>query len=73
MDEQQSIVNITSGIFAFIFILFFIKYLILTLTKGVYKTFQRHPIVAIICIIFAILIYFTWAFCEVFTKPINNK
>jgi hypothetical protein len=43
----------------------------LLLTKGVVKTFQRHPVVAIICIIFLFPLYAIWAFCELFTGSID--
>ena len=55
--------------------LFFIclALLLLVLIKGVIKTFKRQPIVAILCIIFLFPIYIIWAFCELFTKPINEE
>ena len=55
--------------------LFFIclALLLLVLIKGVIKTFKRQPIVAILCIIFLFPFYIIWAFCELFTKPINEK
>ena len=43
------------------------------LIKGVVKTFKRHPVVAILCIIFLLPIYFIWAFCELFTRSINKE
>jgi hypothetical protein len=43
------------------------------LIKGVVKTFKRHPVVAILCIIFLFPIYAIWAFCELFTGSINSK
>ena len=45
--------------------------LILLLIKGVVKTFKRHPVVAILCIIFLFPIYAIWAFCELFTGSIE--
>ena len=41
--------------------------------KGVIKTFKRAPIVAILCIIFLLPIYFCWAFVELFTGRIDWK
>lgn len=41
--------------------------------KGVVKTFKRHPVVAILCIIFVFPIYIIWAFCELFTGSINKE
>lgn len=41
--------------------------------KGVIKTFKRQPVVAILCIIFLLPIYAIWAFCELFTGPINKN
>jgi len=35
------------------------------LIKGVVKTFKRHPVVAILCIIFLFPLYAIWAFCGV--------
>ena len=49
-----------------------ILFLLLVLMKGVIKTFKRQPIVAILCIIFLFPFYIIWAFCELFTKPINE-
>ena len=46
---------------------------IFLLIKGVVKTFKRHPVVAILCIIFLFPIYAIWAFCELFTGSINSK
>jgi hypothetical protein len=43
------------------------------LIKGVVKTFKRHPVVAILCIIFVFPLYIIWAFCELFTGPINKE
>jgi len=43
------------------------------LIKGVVKTFKRHPVVAILSIIFLFPIYIIWAFCELFTGAINKK
>ena len=43
------------------------------LIKGVVKTFKRHPVVAILCIIFLFPIYVIWAFFELFTGSINSK
>jgi len=43
------------------------------LIKGVVKTFKRHPIVAILCIIFLFPIYAIWAFIELFTGSINKE
>ena len=40
---------------------------------GVVKTFQRQPIVATLFIIFLFPLYLIWAFCEIFTSPINNE
>ena len=45
----------------------------LLLIKGVVKTFKRHPVVAILCIIFLMPIYIIWAFCELFTRPIHKQ
>ncbi len=43
---------------------------ILFLLGGVVQTFQRQPIVAILCIIFLFPIWLIWAFVEVFLpKP----
>jgi len=47
-------------------------FLILTI-KGAIKTFQRHPVVAILCIIFLGPIYAIWVFCELFTGPIKKN
>ena len=47
--------------------------IILLLIKGVTKTFQRQPIVAILCIIFLFPIYVIWAFCELFTGAIQKS
>ena len=47
--------------------------LILLLMKGFIKTFKRQPVVAILCIIFLFPFYIIWAFCELFTKPINEE
>jgi hypothetical protein len=46
---------------------------IFLLIKGVVKTFKRHPVVAILCIIFLFPIYVIWAFFELFTGSINSK
>ena len=43
------------------------------LIKGVVKTFKRHPVVAILCIIFLFPLYAIWAFCELFTGSINKE
>lgn len=43
------------------------------LIHGVIKTFKRHPIVAILCVIFLFPIYVIWAFIELFTRPIEKK
>ena len=43
------------------------------LIKGVVKTFKRHPVVAILCIIFLFPIYAIWAFCELFTGSIKKE
>ena len=43
------------------------------LIKGVVKTFKRHPVVAILCIIFLFPLYLIWAFCELFTGSINKE
>ena len=40
--------------------------------KGVIKTFKRHPIVAILCIIFIFPVYLIWAFIELFTGNIEK-
>ena len=40
--------------------------------KGVIKTFKRHPIVAILCIIFILPVYLIWAFIELFTGNIEK-
>jgi hypothetical protein len=41
--------------------------------KGVIKTFQRQPIVAILCIIFLFPIYLIWAFFELFTGSVKKE
>jgi len=43
------------------------------LIKGVVKTFKRHPVVAILCVIFVFPLYLIWAFCELFTGSINKE
>ena len=43
------------------------------LIKGVVKTFKRHPVVAILCIIFLFPIYAIWAFIELFTGSSSKK
>ena len=43
------------------------------LIKGAIKTFKRHPVVAILCVIFLFPIYIIWAFIELFTLPIERK
>ena len=45
--------------------------IVLLLIKGEVKTFKRHPVVAILCIIFLFPIYAIWAFCELFTGSIE--
>jgi len=45
---------------------------LLLLIKGVIKTFKRQPVVAILCIIFLLPVYFVWAFIELFTGPLNK-
>jgi Ca2+/Na+ antiporter len=45
----------------------------LLLIKGVVKTFQRQPIVAILCIIFLFPVYALWAFCELFTGAVRKN
>ena len=45
----------------------------LILWKGFIKTFQRQPVIAILCLIFFLPAYIGWAFCELFTKPINEE
>lgn len=47
--------------------------LFLLVIKGVIKTFKRHPVVAILCIIFLLPIYLIWAFCEIFTGSIDEN
>ena len=46
--------------------------LFLLVIKGVIKTFKRHPIVAILCIIFIFPVYLIWAFIELFTGNIEK-
>lgn len=41
---------------------------LLFLVKGVVRTFQRNPIVAILVIIFLFPIYLIWEFIELFTE-----
>ena len=53
-------------------ILVILVVLFLLVIKGVIKTFKRHPIVAILCIIFLLPIYLIWAFCEIFTGSIDE-
>jgi len=62
MGMSSDDVTIILGICFFIFLL---------LIKGVVKTFKRHPVVAILCIIFLFPIYALWAFCELFTGSIE--
>ncbi len=48
--------------------------LLVLLIKGVIKTFQRQPVVAILMIIFLFPIYLCWAAVEAFfTGPINGN
>ena len=51
---------------AWIFILFFV-FLFLCF-KGVKQTFQRQPVVAIICMIFLFPVYVIWVFVEMVAK-----
>lgn len=53
-------------------ILVILVVLFLLVIKGVIKTFKRHPVVAILCIIFLLPIYLIWAFCEIFTGSIDE-
>ncbi len=53
-------------------ILVILVLLFLLVIKGVIKTFKRHPVVAILCIIFLLPIYLIWAFCEIFTGSIDE-
>ena len=44
--------------------------LLVLLLKGGIKAFKRQPVVAILCFIFLIPIFFLWCFVELFTDPI---
>lgn len=56
----------------FVIVLLIIFAVFALLIKGVVKTFQRQPVVAILCVIFLLPIYFLWAFVEIFTGDINK-
>ncbi len=60
-------------IIAIFLFLICLAFLLIVLIRGVIKTFKRQPIVAILCIIFLFPFYIIWAFCELFTKPINEE
>lgn len=57
------------------FILIFVVCLILFVSclKGVIQTFQRQPVVAILCIIFLMPAYVCWVLAEmIFLDPPSN-
>ena len=62
----------SEALYVFLFVIC-LAFLLIVLIRGVIKTFKRQPIVAILCIIFIFPIYIIWAFCELFTKPINEE
>ena len=64
MDGLSTTIIITMVVVVLILIVFF---------KGVIKTFQRQPIVAILCIIFLFPIFIMWAIVEMFTGKIDKK
>ena len=62
--DDQTVTIITIIIWFVIFLL---------LIKVVVKTFKRQTVVAILCIIFLLPIYFIWDFCELFNRSINKE
>ena len=74
-DSARIVDTIADDVFDFNALIVFgiLILFIILMFKGIIKTFQRHPVVAILCIIFLFPAYCVWAFVELFTGPINRS
>ena len=73
LDKDSFVFKLFSGEYFELVILAFLIVFIICMIGGIIKTFQRQPIVAILCIIFLFPAYIIWAFIELFTEPINRS